>query len=217
MKKRRGLYIVFEGITGSGKGTQVSILIEALRALGFDVITTREPGGDEIAEAIRKLVQGTYFEIPMEPVTEAYLYAAARAQSLRHIVKTALEQGTLVVADRSVFSSMAFQGKGRGVGIETVLNINEIALDGLIPDCVIHLDLPCEVALSRTFDGEGDRFEREAIEFHQGCTDAYHEIGQMPQFRAIWNTIDGMGSVDDVAERVWAVIQPIIEKWQTQG
>ncbi len=216
-KRRKGLYIAFEGITGSGKGTQVSILVEALRGLGLDVITTREPGGDEIAEAIRKLVQGTYFEIPIEPVTEAYLYAAARSQSLRRIVKTALEQGTLVVADRSVFSSVAFQGKGRRIGIETVLNINEIALDGLIPDCVIHLDLPCEVALARTFDREGDRFEREAIEFHQGCADAYQEVGQMPQFRAIWHTIDGMGSVDDVTERVWAVIQTFIEEWQNQG
>lgn len=212
---QKKLYVVFEGITGSGKGTQADLLAEKL--LGFDVVTTREPGGDEIAEAIRRLVQGTEFTVAMEFVAEAYLYAAARAQSLRSIVQPALKRDAVVIADRSVFSSIAFQGGGRNLGVQTVLEINAHALGALKPDCVIHLALPCELALSRTFDQDGDKFERETLDFHRRCDAAYHEIGRHPDFVGIWNTIDGVGDIDVVAERVWAVVQPLVEEWQTQG
>lgn len=217
MKKRRGLYIVFEGIVGSGKSTQVALLEKTLAGLGLSIVQTKEPGGDEVADAIRQVVQGTVFSIPVQSLVEVYLYAASRAQTLRSIVRPALETGKIVLADRSFLSSVSFQGFGRELDIDAVLEVNRLAVQGLLPDHVIHIDIPVEIGIERAFDPDGDRFESEPPEFHERCANGYRMLSAMPEFQKIWNTIDGMGSVDDVAKRVWAVIQPIIEKWQTQG
>ena len=112
-----GCYIVFEGVVGSGKTTQSKRLVEVLRSRfpEREIIWTREPGGDDIAEAIRALAQGAAYAKNMDPICEAYLFAAARAQSLRTVVKPAVDRGALVIADRNFISSVAFQGFGRGL------------------------------------------------------------------------------------------------------
>jgi len=217
MSKKRGLYIVFEGIVGSGKSTQIALLFQKLAVLGFVQIQTKEPGGDEVADAIRKTVQGTAFTIPVEPLVEVYLYAASRAQTLLSVVEPALKAGTIVLADRSFLSSVSFQGFGRRLGSATVLEVNRLAVQEYMPDYVIHLDIPVEVGIGRTLDADGDRFESEPQEFHERCAAGYREIRMMPEFKNIWHTVDGTGTVEEVHERIWAVMQPLVEEWQNQG
>lgn len=200
----QGCYIVFEGVVGTGKTTQ-SKQLQAYLAHRFperEVVWTREPGGSEIAEAIRKLVQGTPFTEAMDPVCDAYLYAAARAQSLRSAVKPVLDRGGIVVADRSVFTSVAWQGFGQGLGFDLVWRINEQAVHELLPDVVLYLDLDISEGLSRTFDAAGDKFEKFPPEFFGRCRDGYAFLAQHDTFRSRWKTIDARGSREDVFARI---------------
>lgn len=192
-------YIAFEGIVGCGKTTQSRILAEKLGA-----VWTKEPGGDEISDAIRKVVQGTKFESEMDPVCEQYLYAASRAQTLRKVVKPILERGGTVVSDRSVFTSLAYQGFGRDLGIDKVLEINKEAVQDLWPDLVIFLDLDIDLALSRTKDQSGDKFESMDKEFFEKVRDGYLQIAKL--YKDIFVIIDGSGSSEEVAEKIWQTL-----------
>lgn len=185
---------------GCGKTTQSRILAEKLGA-----VWTKEPGGDEISDAIRKVVQGTKFEIEMDPVCEQYLYAASRAQTLRKIVKPVLDSGGTVVADRSFFTTPAYGGFGRELGIERVLKINEEAVGGVWPDLVIWLDTDLKTALARTRDAGGDKFERMGKKFFGKVRKGYVEV--MKRFPELVKRVDGNGSVKVVQKRVWNVIQ----------
>ncbi|MBP7859547.1 dTMP kinase, partial [Patescibacteria group bacterium] len=145
---RKGLYIAFEGVVACGKTTQSKLLQKNLqnRFPNKQNIWTREPGGSEISDAIREVVQATPFVEEMDPVCEAYLYAASRAQTLRNVVFPTLTQNGIVIADRSFVTSLAFQGFARGLGIEVVLGINEIAIEGFIPDLVFYINLDPQFA-----------------------------------------------------------------------
>lgn len=193
-------YIVFEGIVGCGKTTQSKILAEKLGA-----VWTKEPGGSEVADAIRKVVQGTKFDEEMDPVCEQYLYAASRAQSLRSVVKPLLDRGKIVVADRSVFTSMAYQGFGRGLGIDRVLKINKEAVGDVWPDLVIWIDTDLDTALSRTRDASGDKFESMDKKFFQKVRKGY--LAEMKKFPRLVKKVNGNGTVDVVEKRVWKVVQ----------
>ncbi len=196
-------YIAFEGLPGSGKTTKRKLLVEKLQGLypNRPILGTREPGGSEISEAIRVLEQGTNFSEVMDPICEQYLLAAARSQSLRKIVKPILDQDGIVVSDYSVYTSIAFQGFGRQLTPEVVFKINEIAVDGLWPDLVIVLDTPIELALSRTFDHDGDKFESLDFEFFQRVKAGYTYLADC--FPEKVRVIDGIGPVEVVFERVW--------------
>lgn len=201
-----GRYIVFEGVVGTGKTTQSKMLVEHLTRQfpGREVLWTREPGGSEIAEAIRKVVQATPFAEHMDAVCEAYLYAAARAQSLRSVVRPVLERGGVVIADRSVCSSIAWQGFGQSAGFDTVWNINAGAVEGLLPDAVLYLDLPVDVGMSRTFDAAGDKFEKFPAAFFEKCREGYAAIATDDRFRTLWHAIDASGTREDVFSRILA-------------
>ncbi len=185
---------------GCGKTTQSKILAEKLGA-----VWTKEPGGDEISNEIRRVVQGMKFEIEMDVVCEQYLYAAARAQSLRGVIKPMLDKGRVIVADRSVFTSMAYQGFGRGLGIERVLKINEEAVDGIWPDLVIWLDTDLEAALARTRDDSGDKFERMDKKFFEKVRKGYLEVAK--RFPKLVEKVNGNGTIAEVEKRVWKVVQ----------
>lgn len=195
---------MFEGVVGTGKTTQSKQLVAYLqhRFPDREVVWTREPGGSEIAEAIRKLVQGTPFTEAMDPVCDAYLYASARAQSLRSVVKPILDRGGIVVADRSVFSSVAWQGFGQGLGFETVWRINEPAVHELLPDVVVYLNLDITEGMRRTFDAAGDKFEKFPPEFFARCQEGYAFLSEHEQFRNRWKTIDGAGSREEVFAKI---------------
>jgi len=206
------MYIVLEGIVWTGKSTQAKKIADYLGEKHPDkeILLTREPWGTEIAEHIRTLVQATAFEENMAPVTEAYLYAAARAQLITQKIKPVLDKDGIVICDRNVISSMVIQGITKWLWMETVLSINMVALQNCMPDLLLFFDLPLDIALSRTFDDEGDKHEREWREFYEKQFDGYHKLGKHPLFSTIWKTIDAKGSIDDVWEKVEEILTEAI-------
>jgi dTMP kinase len=166
------MLVSFEGIDGSGKSTQAALLAGALRADGRAVVLTREPGGSSLGEGIRSLLlEGE----PMAPWAEAALFAAARAQLVAEIVRPALARGDVVVCDRYLDSSLAYQGIARGLGLDAVLELNRLATGDLVPDRTFLLVLEPEEALARS-RGAPDRIEREGLEFLDRVAAAYREL-----------------------------------------
>lgn len=204
----KGCYIVFEGVVGAGKTTQSKQFAQVLqdRYPDREIVWTREPGGDAIAEAIRDLVQVQSFAVAMDPLCEVYLFAAARAQSLRTVVKPALDRGAIVIADRNFVSSVAFQGFGRGLGMETTLKINQEAIGVCLPDFLLFLDLPLDIALARTHDRLGDKFESLDRSFFDKVEQGYKEMSVHPLLRNIWHGVDA----DRPKEEVFTEIERIV-------
>ena len=208
------MYIVIEGNHGSGKSVRARKLAEFLQKKYSKrkVLLTFEPGGGEVANAIRKCVQATKYNEKVEGITEAYLYAASRAQTLRTIVQPCLEKGGIVISDRSVVSSLAIQGVSRGLGLDTVMQINRLALADFLPNIVIYLHLDYKRAKKRTFDAEGDRLEKENMKFFRKVERGYLEVSQMPLFKRKWVDIDASGSVEEVFDRIQTTLEPRIAK-----
>ncbi len=172
----RGFFLTVEGLDGSGKTTQIELLEKSLRQYGFSVLHTREPGGCAISEDIRRLVLGTD-HMEMCAPCEALLYAAARAQHVHQVIRPSVERGMLVLCDRFVDSSVAYQGGGRELGVEAVQQINEMAVDGMLPDATLYLAVDHREALMRRLNAsEPDRLELEAGEFHERVQKAYERL-----------------------------------------
>jgi dTMP kinase len=166
------MFVTFEGIDGSGKTTQVGLLRELLQARGREVVATREPGGTELGEGIRELV---LHGVDMTPWAEAALYAAARAELVAEVILPALDRGADVICDRYVDSSLAYQGSGRGLGLDRVLELNLNAVSGLLPETTFLLLVDPETAAQRG-SRNPDRIEREGIEFMRRVDEAYREL-----------------------------------------
>lgn len=199
------MYIVFEGIVGSGKSTQSKKLVEFLRQkLGWDqVIHVREPGSTPIAEDIRHLAQGKEWENEtMHPLTNAYLYAAARAQTLHTVVKPALDAGKIVVSDRSFLSSIAYQWEAQWAGIDTILSINEEAIRDILPDIVFYMDIDVEISLSRTFDAVWDKWEKMGADFFRSIARGYDKCAHLDIMKNRFVRIDANWTLDEVFERI---------------
>lgn len=203
--RARGVFITMEGMDGCGKTTQRNALLEHLRVLGWDVQVTREPGGDEIAEKIRHLVldpanKGMFDE------TEAYLYAASRAQNVRALVRPALEAGKAVVCDRFVDSSIAYQGGGRRLGSSVVAAINRLAVGDTLPDITVYLRMNPEKALSRRLSAsEPDRLESEKNSFFDRTYQAYEALyGEAGMERVA--TVDASQSIEAVTREMLAAV-----------
>ncbi|MET3368261.1 UNVERIFIED_CONTAM: dTMP kinase [Jeotgalibacillus campisalis] len=175
--KSPGLFIAFEGGDGAGKSTQAARLSDALESRGFSVLRTREPGGTPIGEKLRSLVldhgHGT-----IDPRTEALMFAAARAAHASQVIRPALADGTVVITDRYIDSSVAYQGAGRGLGAEGVLSLNEWATEGLHPDLTVLLDVdPSDGRQRRTAgDATEDRLESEPDDFHSAIRHAFLDL-----------------------------------------
>src|ERR1700716_1359397 len=195
-----GLFIVFEGGDASGKSTQARLLADRLRSRDREVVETFEPGATQTGAATRALLLDG--DEPIDPTTEALLLAADRAQEVADIVRPALARGADVVGDRYVPSSLAYQGVGRGLGIEKVEKLNRWATGGLEPDVVVVLDVDDAVAASRRAV-PGDRLERAGAEFHAAVRNAYRSLAA----ERGWALVDGNADVDVVAERVWGVVR----------
>ena len=201
-----GAFLTMEGLDGSGKTTQMTLLTDALDRYGFDVITSREPGGCKVAEAIRSVVLDRE-NVGMTDVTEALLYAAARAQHVREIIRPAVAAGKVLLSDRFVDSSVAYQGGGRQLGVEYVQIINAPAVDGTFPLATVYLDINHQEALRRRASAtELDRMEIEADSFHARTEAAYKElIARDPQrFIVVDATRDPEAIGEDIATRVLA-------------
>jgi len=164
----RGYFITFEGPDGAGKTTQIQLLNDYLKAEGWDTVLTREPGGTSIGEKIRSLILDVENK-EMNSITEMLLYAASRAQHVSELIKPALEQGKIVLCDRFVDSSIAYQGFGRELGEDMVEGVNRFALQGIVPDLTLLFAIDPEKSLkrSRARDGGMDRLEEEQLDFHK--------------------------------------------------
>lgn len=172
----KGVFISVEGIDGSGKTTQLELIEAYLRQKGFDVFVVREPGGSPICEKIRELVLDRD-NAAMSPVAEMLLYAASRAQLVDELIRPALSDGKVVLCDRFVDSSLAYQGYGRSLGACMVYSVNEPALGGLLPDITFLFDIEPENAFARRSDTL-DRIENEKMEFHMRVLNGYRELAQ---------------------------------------
>lgn len=195
----RGKFITFEGCEGSGKSTQLKLLAEYLTDVGVDFIMTREPGGSEISEEIRKIILNKDFD-KMCDECEALLYAAARIQHLREKVAPALERGTLVICDRFVDSSLAYQGYARGLGAEYVENINALALKEFCPDLTVFLDISPTAAFARKHGADtDDRMEMQGLAFHGEVYKGYKALlSKYPRICAV----DCSGTKFETAEKI---------------
>ena len=204
------MYIVFEGLVGSGKTTQAKKFVEYLREKypDRDVVHTREPGGTEVAEEIRRVVQHDIFDEEMHPVTEAYLYAASRAESLRKVVKPALESGDFVVSDRNFFTTIAHQGFGRELGYEKAYEICKVAVESIVPDLIVYIDLPVEKSLSRLSDQKEDKFEKLGLDFHSRVKEGYEFIAEHPKYEPSLVRVSALGSIEEVFENLISVVKP---------
>lgn len=194
----RGFFITFEGGDGSGKSTQIGILRDRLTEAGYDVILTREPGGTQISEKIRELILDPD-NSEMDDMTEAMLYAAARAQLVRQLIKPALEEGKVVICDRFVDSSIAYQAFGRGLG-DAVGVINTYAVDDCMPDLTILLRLDPERGSDRIAGRAHDRIEQASDEFHRKVYEGYLKLEEMYPDRILG--IDASGTIEEIAEEI---------------
>jgi dTMP kinase len=170
-------FITFEGCDGCGKTTVLKLVSEELSKRNIDFLLTREPGGSKIAEQIRNIILDKK-NIEEDSRTEALLYAASRRQHLTDVVLPALEKGKLVLSDRYIDSSLAYQGYARGIGIKEVMSINAFAINGLMPDVTFFLDLTPEEGLKRiaSRSRESDRLDKEKLAFHQKVYEGYKII-----------------------------------------
>jgi len=195
------MFVTFEGLDGSGKTTQAELLRERLEADGVDVVVTREPGGTELGERVRDLLlHGGH----VSPWAEALLYAASRAQHVEEVIRPALERGASVICDRYVDSSVAYQGVGRGLGLERVLDLNLAAVQGLMPDRTFLLLLDPDDARSR-IPGAHDRLEREGGEFRRRVDAGYRELAERFPERIV--VLDAARPADELAEEVHGALR----------
>ena len=190
----RGILISVEGPDGAGKTTQITLL--------------KKPGGTNISEKIRSLILDRE-NMEMGRETEMLLYAAARAQLVHEVIKPALEQGKAVICDRYVDSSAVYQGIARGLGIETVYEVNQYAIQGILPDLTIHLDLNAEDGIRRKKDqAELDRMELETMEFHKKVADGYRQLAKRAPERM--KTIDATLPIEEIQERIIQFVENML-------
>ncbi|MMZ61625.1 Thymidylate kinase [compost metagenome] len=207
----RGLFITLEGGEGSGKTTVIQNLAAALDEWGVSCMTTREPGGIDIAEQIRSLIL-TPANTAMDGRTEALLYAAARRQHLVEKVEPALKQGIAVLCDRFIDSSLAYQGHARGLGIEEVLAINSFATKGTMPDITFYMDIEPEIGLARIAAGQGrevNRLDLEGIDFHRQVREGYQMLARKYPERI--RVIDASRSKEEVAAEIKTELAAVLK------
>ena len=210
----QGLFITVEGPDGAGKSTLIQRLEKKLlEELTVPLVRTREPGGSEIAEKIREVILDPK-NTAMDDRTEALLYAASRRQHIMEKIKPSLAEGKVVLCDRFVDSSIAYQGAGRGIGVEEVATLNRFATEDLTPDITLYLDVDAQVGLNRiaskNSNREKDRLELEAISFHNRVRNAYKVLLKKHPERI--QLIDASQNADDVFNDAWKVVQEKIQE-----
>jgi dTMP kinase len=195
------MFITFEGLDGSGKSTQAELLAEAVRGTGLDVMTTREPGGTALGEHVRELLLSGD---EISPWAEAALFTAARAELVDSVIAPALESGAVVICDRYLDSSLAYQGVARGLGVDRVLELNLPAIRGQLPDRTFLLEIdPADAA--RRVGENGDRIEREGDQFRQQVANAYRLLAETVPQRI--EVIDGTRPPVEIAKEIFGLVR----------
>lgn len=204
-----GLFVTFEGIEGCGKSTHLRRLAEALRAGGYGVVETREPGGTELGRALRGLLLAPS-STPPAPLAELFLYCADRAQHVADVIRPALEAGRIVLCDRFSDSTIAYQGYGRGLDLDLVRTLDARARDGVQPSLTLLLDCPVADGLARARGrtGETDRLERETPAFHEAVRRGFHALAAAAPAR--YRIVDSSRPADQVARDVEAAAHGVL-------
>ena len=209
------MFVSFEGPDGSGKTTQVSLLCQALEERGLDFIQTREPGGTAIGEQIRDVLHDVANEA-LVPKAEALLYSAARAQHVTEIIRPALERGAVVVSDRYVESTLAYQGYGHGLALEMLERISDFVTEKIYPDLVIYLDLAVAEGLGRKRRdrrrgrGEWNRMDQQALVFHRRVRKGYLEMARQDSDR--WLILDATRSIEALHKAVLDRVEKLLSR-----
>jgi dTMP kinase len=207
--KPGGFFITFEGPEGGGKSTQIHRLAASLAERGFPVWTTREPGGTRVGEMIRPILLGQQ-QIRMTPWSEALLFTAARAQHVEEVIRPRLARGELVLCDRYIDSTLAYQGYGRGLDLDMLRRLQVLATGGLQPDLTMLLNLPVETGLARIPRPAQDRLDRETATFHQRVRAGYQEMAAADPRR--WREVDASADQDQVAARILALVSEALQQ-----
>lgn len=206
----KGIFITLEGPDGSGKSTIMEHIVTYLEEKNIDFISTREPGGTEISEKIRNIILDENNKT-MAPETEALLYAASRGQHVHEKILPALKDGKIVLCERFILSSLAYQGVGRKLGIEEVKMINDFAIKGIRPDLTLFFYVDPVTSLNRKTEQKGgDRLEREGIDFHKDVYDGYMKLLNM--YPENTQRIDATKSIEEVFEQSIYYIENILKR-----
>jgi dTMP kinase len=212
-----GRFITFEGPEGGGKGTQLTLLYEALTSRGVSAVTTREPGGTQIGRELRAMLLETG-RPPLVPAAQALLLGADRAQHVGEIVRPALEAGHVVISDRFVDSTLAYQGFGEGLDLAALEAMCRLATGGLVPDLTILLDVEVEVGLARRRaafakgDGELNRLDRREIAFHERVRRGYLRLARQDPER--FCVVDARLPISEVAGLIWVRVAELLDLQQ---
>jgi len=206
------MFITFEGGEGSGKTTAIKRIIAELESRGYEVILTREPGGTPIGEQIRNVILDKE-NTAMDPRTEALLYAASRRQHLVEKILPAIKEGKVVLCDRYLDSSLAYQGGARNLGIEEILNVNLYATEGFEPDITFLFDIEPELGLARIAANAGrevNRLDVEKLDFHHKVRESFHKVAAM--FPNRFRIIDASKGPDEVFNAAFQEIEKVLDK-----
>ena len=210
-----GVFITIEGIEGSGKTTQARLLAQFLRSMELPVTETREPGGTDIGEMIRRILLSTSSR-GISPETELLLYLACRADHVERLIRPALERGEAVVSDRYSDATIAYQGFGRGLDIERIRTLNEAATGALFPGITVLLDLDAEIGLARVAgrcpSGPSDRFEQEELDFHERVRAGYKYVASHEPDRV--KVVNAKEEVEVVQNNIREIIREFLSKTQ---
>ncbi len=209
---KRGFFITFEGSEGAGKSIQVEILASHLHEEGYDAKVTREPGGTRIGEQIRAITHSQE-NVDLEATAEAYLMAAARAQHVEEVISPSLQAGKIVVCDRFVDSSIAYQGYGRKLGPEKIAQLNELAVNGAMPDLTILLNVSYELGFKRRYKSlkPKDRLDLQQKEFYERVREGYLELAKLHKGRFV--VIDAGKTIERVSIQIWDTVRGCLKNF----
>lgn len=215
MRSKQGLFVTFEGGEGAGKSTQIRLLADRLRRMGVDVLTTREPGGSPGGEAVRHLLLSGAAEEYGTRV-EAVLFAAARNDHVEEIIRPALASGAVVLCDRFLDSTRVYQGITGNLEPAFIQNLERVAVNGVMPDCTIILDLPASEGLKRARSraeaqpqaAAPDRFEKEELDTHEKRREAFLDIADQEPLRC--RVVDASNAPEVIAEKVFSIVEPLL-------
>ena len=207
ISKKNGLFIVFEGVEGSGKSTQSRALTRRLTDAGYDTLLTIEPGGTPTGMQVRQWVKTGD---GITPLAELFLFSAARAALVETVISPALADGKIVVCDRYIYSTVAYQGHGRGLNPDTIATLNETATMGVLPHLIVLLDLPPGHGFGRKTDDNLDRIELEEDDFHLRVRQGY--LAQAQQDPDRWLVLDAAASQSDISDAVWDRISDLLPR-----
>jgi dTMP kinase len=201
-----GAFITLEGPEGAGKSLQASRLAERVLSMGREVVQTREPGGTPSAEALREIA----LETPLHPRAELFVFLAARAEHVEKLIRPALERGAVVLCDRFIDSTVAYQGYGLGLDADRIRSLNDLATGGLSPDLTMVLDVPPEIGFARRGEARRDRIERREDDFHARLREGF--LAEARRFPERIRVIDGTREAGVVADRIWEEAEPLLNR-----